>query len=75
VCGHQFVTKNQCQVSTMKKQIIFIFISIFLFSCGSKDKQARLQELEAQRDALDKKIEELRAEIGAANGHRPVPHV
>lgn len=51
----------------MKKQIIYIFISIFLFSCGSKDKQARLQELEAQRDALDKKIEELRAEIQAAN--------
>lgn len=51
----------------MKKQIIFIFISIFLFSCGSKDEQTRLQELEAQRDALDKKIEELRAEIRAAN--------
>ncbi|MBD3289764.1 efflux RND transporter periplasmic adaptor subunit [candidate division KSB1 bacterium] len=47
----------------MKKQIIFIIISIFLFSCGSKDKQARLQELEARRDALDRKIEELRTEI------------
>lgn len=49
----------------MKKQIIFIFITITLFSCSSNDKQARLAELESQRDVLDKQIEQLKNEIQA----------
>ena len=46
------------QVLNMKKQIIFIFVALILFSCGSQDKQTRLAELEAQRDELNKQIEQ-----------------
>ncbi|MFZ0389037.1 MAG: efflux RND transporter periplasmic adaptor subunit [Calditrichia bacterium] len=52
----------------MKKIIIFISGIIFLFSCGSGDKQAQLNKLEAQRDALENKIAQLKSEIQARNG-------
>jgi membrane fusion protein (multidrug efflux system) len=54
----------------MKKIIILILGVVFLFSCGSGDKQAQLKKLEAQRDALDTKIAQLKAEIQDKNGSR-----
>jgi membrane fusion protein (multidrug efflux system) len=43
----------------MKKQFYLIAITIVLISCGSKDNQTRLKELQAQRDELDQQIEQL----------------
>jgi membrane fusion protein (multidrug efflux system) len=52
----------------MKKLIIFVLGVVFLLSCGSGDKQAQLKKLEAQRDALDTQIAQLKAEIQDKNG-------
>jgi membrane fusion protein (multidrug efflux system) len=52
----------------MKKFIIFVLGAVFLLSCGSGDKQAQLKKLEAQRDALDTQIAQLKAEIQDKNG-------
>ncbi|MFC2165872.1 efflux RND transporter periplasmic adaptor subunit [Acidobacteriota bacterium] len=52
------------------KQIQFLAIlSIFLLaSCAPKDKQARLQKLERQRDSLNQQIEKLRTDIAGEGG-------
>lgn len=47
----------------MKKISSFILITLLLIACGSGDKQARLKELESQRDDLDKEIETLKSEL------------
>jgi membrane fusion protein (multidrug efflux system) len=52
----------------MKKLIIFVLGVVFLLSCGSGGKQAQLKKLEAQRDALDTQIAQLKAEIQDKNG-------
>lgn len=56
----------------MKKIIILILGVVFLFSCGSGDKQAQLKKLEAQRDALETKIAQLKAEIQDKNGSQEI---
>jgi membrane fusion protein (multidrug efflux system) len=52
----------------MKKILYFILPVMLLAACGGNDKQAQLKELESQRDALNKQIAELRAELNSENG-------
>jgi len=51
------------------KSIVSIFtLGIFLVSCGSNDPQAKLRELESQRDDLNAQIDELKKKIVQNNG-------
>jgi len=52
----------------MRAIISIIFLGIFLISCGSNDPQAKVRELESQRDDLNAQIEELKNEIAQNNG-------
>lgn len=48
----------------MKKYLLIISVSIMiLFACSPGDKQAKLERMEKQRDVLDKKITDLKAEL------------
>jgi len=47
---------------------VVVFSLLFVPACRRGDKPAELARLEAQRDALDKRIERLRAEIARTNG-------
>ena len=53
----------------MKIIISTIVLGIFLVSCGSNDPQAKLRELEAQRDDINAQIKELKNEIVKNNGN------
>jgi membrane fusion protein (multidrug efflux system) len=54
---------------TMKNLIaIVLFSLLFVPACRQGNKQAELGRLEAQREALDKKIERLRADLARDNG-------
>jgi len=52
----------------MRAIISTLILTIFLVSCGSNDPQAKLRELESQRDDLNVQIEELKSEIAKNNG-------
>jgi membrane fusion protein (multidrug efflux system) len=47
---------------------LMVFGLLFVPACRRGDKTAELARLEARRDALDNRIERLRAEIARANG-------
>ncbi len=52
-----------------KSLVIFtVLIALSLTVCRPRDKQAELARLEAQREAIDKKIEQLKEEIAKDNG-------
>ena len=55
---------------TMKRNLVIIAVLSLLLvpACRRGDRQAELDRLEAQREAIDKRIEQLRAEISRANG-------
>lgn len=58
----------------MKKAILIIILGVFAMTgCGPRDKQSQLQRLERQRDALEKKIEELKTELDQSTGSAPMP--
>ncbi len=54
----------------MKKSLVIITVlsQIFLAVCRPRDKQAELARLEAQREAIGKRIEQLKEEIAKDNG-------
>jgi membrane fusion protein (multidrug efflux system) len=54
----------------MKKSqvIVTVLIVLFLAVCRPRDKQAELARLETQREAIDKRIEQLKEEIVKNNG-------
>jgi membrane fusion protein (multidrug efflux system) len=54
----------------MKKSqvIVTVLIVLFLAVCRPRDKQADLSRLETQREAIDKRIEQLKEEIAKDNG-------
>jgi RND family efflux transporter MFP subunit len=53
----------------MKKMRLLAILSIFLLAaCAPKDKQARLEKLERQRDSLNQQIEKLRMDIAKDGG-------
>jgi membrane fusion protein (multidrug efflux system) len=54
----------------MKKSLVIITVlsQIFLAVCRPRDKQAELARLEAQREAIVKRIEQLKEEIAKDNG-------
>lgn len=54
----------------MKRNLVIIGILSLLLvpACRRGDRQAELDRLEAQREAIDKRIEQLRAEISRENG-------
>jgi RND family efflux transporter MFP subunit len=55
-----------------KTIIILVMISLIIVSCRPpQDNQARLAQLEAQRDALDAQIEKLKAEIAGETSAAP----
>jgi RND family efflux transporter MFP subunit len=49
--------------TTMKKYSIFAVLIIFLASCGSPDKQAQINKLKVERDALNEQIASLEKEL------------
>ncbi len=53
----------------MKKSLVILTVlsQIFLAVCRPRDKQAELARLEAQREAIDKRIEQLKEEIAQDN--------
>lgn len=51
----------------MRHLVFIISIVVFLIGCGSS-KQDRLNELEAQKEAIEQEIADLRAEIAQENG-------
>jgi membrane fusion protein, multidrug efflux system len=59
----------------MRKLLSTMVIGILLISCGSKDSQSKLRELESQRDALNEKISELKKEIAQNNGDSNKNHI
>jgi membrane fusion protein (multidrug efflux system) len=61
----------------MKKTVTLIIITFLLSAC-SDNKQQQLIELEAERDALVDRIDQLREEIAAENGtinNKNLPHI
>ena len=52
----------------MRAIISTLILGIFLVSCGSNDPQAKLRELESQREDLTAQIEELKKEVAQNNG-------
>ncbi len=57
---------------TMKKTILLIILGgLLLTACGPRDKQSQLQRLERQRDALNKKIEQLKTELAQSGRTQP----
>jgi membrane fusion protein (multidrug efflux system) len=54
-----------------KKSLIALLCIVLLFSCRPGDKQTKLERMEKQRDALDKKIVELKAELAGETGPNP----
>jgi membrane fusion protein (multidrug efflux system) len=54
----------------MRKSLVIFtaLIALSLAVCRPRDKQAELARLEAQREAIDKKIEQLKGEIAKDNG-------
>ena len=57
---------------TMKKTILLVILGgLLLTACGPRDKQSQLQKLERQRDALNKKIEQLKTELAQSGRTQP----
>ncbi len=58
------------------KHVLLFSITVFMFiACGNGDKIAELRELEAERNALDTRIETLRAEIEQEGLENPLQNV
>jgi membrane fusion protein (multidrug efflux system) len=58
----------------MKKATLLIILGVFtLTACGPRDKQSQLQRLESQRDTLNEKIEQLKAELDQSDGAAQPP--
>jgi membrane fusion protein (multidrug efflux system) len=56
----------------MKKVTLLIILGAFLLTaCGPRDKQSQLQRMERQRDALNEKIEQLKAELSKSTTGNP----
>jgi membrane fusion protein (multidrug efflux system) len=56
----------------MKKITILIILGAFILTaCGPRDKQSQLQRMERQRDALNEKIELLKAELDQGRNGEP----
>ncbi|MGB6339610.1 MAG: efflux RND transporter periplasmic adaptor subunit [Candidatus Aminicenantaceae bacterium] len=56
----------------MKKITLLIILgAFFLTACGPRDKQSQLQRMERQRDALNEKIELLKAELDQGRSGEP----
>lgn len=57
---------------TMKKTTLLIILGgLLLTACGPRDKQSQLQRLERQRDAFNKKIEQLKTELAQSGSGQP----
>lgn len=54
-----------------KTKTLIILILFVTVACGPSDKQAQLSRMEAQRDALNTKIEQLKAELGQESAANP----
>jgi membrane fusion protein (multidrug efflux system) len=56
----------------MKKLALFIILGgLLLTACGPRDKKSQLQKMERQRDALNGKIEQLKAELSESTTGNP----
>lgn len=56
----------------MKKFTLLIVLgAMLLTACGPRDKQSQLQRMESQRDALNEKIEQLKAELNQSRTDQP----
>lgn len=56
----------------MKKITLLLILGAFLLTaCGPRDKQSQLQRMERQRDALNEKIEQLKAELAQSSSGQP----
>jgi membrane fusion protein (multidrug efflux system) len=60
------------RINAMKKITLLIILGGLIFAaCGPQDKQSQLQKMEKQRDALNIKIEQLKAELAQGTTGRP----
>jgi membrane fusion protein (multidrug efflux system) len=56
----------------MKKLALIIILGgLMLTACGPRDKQSQLQRLERERDALNEKIAQLKADLAQSTSGRP----
>jgi membrane fusion protein (multidrug efflux system) len=56
----------------MRKATLLLILGVFfLTACGPRDKQSQLQRMERQRDALNEKIEQLKAELSESTTGNP----
>lgn len=56
----------------MRKKVLITLVNIMiLFACSPGDKQAKLERMEKQRDALDKNITDLKAELAGETRVNP----
>jgi membrane fusion protein (multidrug efflux system) len=66
------MNKRHKRIITMKKVTLLIILGAFLLTaCGPRDKQSQLQRMERQRDALNEKIEQLKAELSKSTTGNP----
>ena len=63
------MTSRKKDKTIKKNLIVIVVLSLLLIpACRRADRQAELDRLEAQREALDKRIEQLKAEVARNNG-------
>ncbi len=55
----------------MFRMIYLVVILSLLFACGGPNKQEKLRQLEAESEALNQQIEQLKTEIAQENGQLP----
>jgi RND family efflux transporter MFP subunit len=60
--------KKRNKAMKLSKALTILTCVTLLFACRPNNKQAELARLERQRDAIDQKIEQLKAEIGDQGG-------
>jgi RND family efflux transporter MFP subunit len=66
------MNKRLKRIKTMKKFTLLIVLgAMLLTACGPRDKQSQLQRMESQRDALNEKIEQLKAELNQSRTDQP----
>jgi RND family efflux transporter MFP subunit len=66
------MNKRKQRIKAMKKITLLLILGAFLLTaCGPRDKQSQLQRMERQRDALNEKIEQLKAELAQSSSGQP----
>jgi membrane fusion protein (multidrug efflux system) len=66
------MNKRKQRTKAMKKiTLLLILGALLLTACGPRDKKSQLRRMERQRDALNEKIERLKAELAQSSSGEP----